>query len=146
MLAELNKGRTVAEIAEKKEASRKWNVKSRKVTESAGKKVKKLLKKSNSTVDNSTRSMAVKLGISHSTVSRILKKENIRALKHVKTTHNTETKMAKRTRVAGEILEMYVNGMKSSRIFWSDETQVDADTCARFNPQNERLYFSGQKE
>ena len=146
MLAELNKGRAAAEIAEKKEASRKWNVKSRKVAKSAGKKVKKLLKKSNSTVDNSTRSMAAKLGVSHSTASRILKKENVRALKHVKTTHNAETKMAKRTRVAGEILERYGNGMKSSRIFWPDETQVDADTCARFNSQNERLYFSGGKK
>ena len=31
--------------------------------------------------------------------------------------------------------------MRTRRIFWSDETWVDRDTCRRFNPQNDRVYF-----
>ena len=31
--------------------------------------------------------------------------------------------------------------MRTKRIFWSGETCVDRDTCRRFNPQNDRMYF-----
>ena len=117
------------------------------MAESAGKKAGWLLKKSDSAAGNSTRSwLPSTVDICHSSASRILKKENVRALEHVQTTRSTETKMAKRTRVAGEILEMFGNGTQSSRTFWSDETQVGADTCARFSPQNEMLYFFGERK
>ena len=31
--------------------------------------------------------------------------------------------------------------MRTKRIFWSGETCVDRDTCRRFTPQNDRMYF-----
>ena len=30
--------------------------------------------------------------------------------------------------------------MRAKSIFWSDETWVDENTCARYNPQNDRKY------
>ena len=32
--------------------------------------------------------------------------------------------------------------MQTRETYWSDATWVDRDTCARFNPQNERKYYS----
>ena len=60
----------------------------------------------------------------------------------MRTCRNGETKRAKRARIADEILGLYSSGMRTKRVLWSDETWVDRDTCARFNPQNERKYYS----
>ena len=59
----------------------------------------------------------------------------------MKTTRDAEAKRAGRWRLAGEILQLYAGGMRTKRIFCSDETWVDRDTCRRFNPQNDRAYF-----
>ena len=90
--------------------------------------------------------MAAKLGISRGIAIRILKTENVRARKHVTTPRDTGAKMAKRTHVVGDILEMYGDGMTPSKAFRSGETQVGADACARYNPRGERPYSSGGKE
>ena len=65
----------------------------------------------------------------------------MRPLKHVKTTVSTVAKKKKRANKAVEILGMYADGMRTNQIFWSDETWVDQDSCARYNPQNDRMYF-----
>ena len=36
---------------------------------------------------------------------------------------------------------MYAEGMMTKRAFWADETWVDEDTCAWYNPQNDREYY-----
>ena len=37
--------------------------------------------------------------------------------------------------------------MRTKRIFWSEETWLDRDTCRRLNPQNDRMYSpKGTKE
>ena len=38
--------------------------------------------------------------------------------------------------------------MRAKGIFWSDETWVDENTCARYNPQNDRMNYhkSTQKD
>ena len=85
--------------------------------------------------------MAELLNVSQSSVGRITRKVCSKPFKMVKTTHDTETKRRKRERIAGEVLQMYAGGMRSKRIFWSDETWVDKDTCKRWNPQNDRRYY-----
>ena len=39
-------------------------------------------------------------------------------------------------------------GVRTKIIFWSDETCVDENTCARYNPKNDRKYYhkSTQKD
>ena len=112
VLAQLKKGKTVAEIASAKQESRKWST-GRKRTAATAKRAKKLLAKDNSTCQNSQRQMAAKLGVSHSTVSRVLKDVGVRPLKHVRVVHNTETKRAKRVRIANDILAAHTAGMKT---------------------------------
>ena len=60
------------------------------------KKVKEMLEKDNSTAANSQRLVARRLGCSHFAINRILKKLKLRPLKHATTTHNADSKMAKR--------------------------------------------------
>ena len=36
---------------------------------------------------------------------------------------------------------MSAEGMRTKRAFWSDDTWVDENTCARKNPQRDRKYY-----
>ena len=140
VLAMLKEGKSPEDIYAGMQSSRQWSS-GKKMNQENAKKVKKMLKSDNSTATNSQRLMAAKLGCSQFTVNRIVKKIGLRPLKHVKTTHNSETKKAKRERIAREIVSMYADGMRTKRVFCADETWVDENTCARYNPQNDRKYY-----
>ena len=142
ILKELRAGKSAGDIFQQKGESRKWSDSKKKVSDANAKKVKKFLKKDKSAMTNSTRLLAAKVGVGRTTVQTIIsKKLQMRPLKHVKVTHNTAAQRSKRKKLAQSILEMYRGGMRTYRIFWSDETWVDQDSRARYNPQNERLYF-----
>ena len=61
-------------------------------------------------------------------------------MRHVKQVRNSATKMVNRQRLAGELVALYEGGMRAKSIFWSDETWVDENKCARRNPKNDRKY------
>ena len=61
--------------------------------------------------------MVAKLRASHSCVNRILERESIHLLRHVKATRDGGAKMGKGFRVTGEILEMRGKGIRSGGIF-----------------------------
>ena len=56
-------------------------------------------------------------GISETAVGRILKNVGISTFNIVKTTRDTETKRARRGRLAGEIHRLYAGGVRTKRIF-----------------------------
>ena len=116
VLSQLKNGATSKDIAQSKAESRKW-AKNRKTGTKNAKKVKKLLSKDNRSSVHSQRKMAEILGIGKTTVGRILKNAGISALKHVETTRDAGTKRAKRRRLAREILQLYADGMQTTRIF-----------------------------
>ena len=104
-------------------------------------KAKKMLKSDNGAAANSQRLMAAKLGRSQFAANRFAKKIGPRPLKHVKTTHNSETKRAKRDRIAREIASTDAEGVRAKRAFWFDETCVDENARAWYNPQNGRELY-----
>ena len=137
----LKEGKTANEIAHGKQESRKWSKSTVRNAKNL-KMVKKTLRKDNSRSQNSQRSLANKLGISQPSINRIISDLDLRPLKLVRTTQNNGTQQKKRVRIANQILNMYSEGMKVKKIFWSDETWVDKDSAHRFSAQNERKYFS----
>ena len=141
VIADLKKGASADQVATAFQETRKWS-KGKAVTDANVAKVKAMLGKNNSTLKNSTRLMAAKLKISHTAVATIVKKKlKYRPLKHVKTTSNSAAIKAKREKIAGEIVKMHQGGVRAKQIYFSDETWADQDSRARFNPQNERMYF-----
>ena len=137
VLKQLKKGKPAGEISAAKEKSRKWAPSAKQSGDR-----KKLLAKNNATSVNSLRLVADKIGAPKSTARRIIRDHlRMRPLKHVKTTVSTVAKKKKRVNKAAEILGVYADGMRTNQIFWSDETWVDQDSCARYNPQNDRMYF-----
>ena len=40
----------------------------------------------------------------------------------------------------GGLIDMFVNGMRTKSIYWSDGTSAGGYTCARFYSQNDRKY------
>ena len=141
VLTLLKEGKLSTRIDSASKSPRTWPDSKKKITQKSIKKVKKMIKKDNSAASVSNRLLADKIGRSRETARKITKACNVRPLKHVKQTHNSETKMAKRKKLSGELLDMYKEGMRTKRIFWSDETWVDENTCARYNPQNDRKYY-----
>ena len=137
----LKQGKAPAEIDSRLKESRAWGDAKRTVDRANIKKVKKMIQKDNSAANVSNRLLASKLGCSRESARKITKSCKVRPLKHVKQPHNCAAKMAKRKKIAAELLDMYKEGMRTKRVFWSDETWVDENTCARYNPQNDRKYY-----
>ena len=66
---------------------------------------------------------------------------HLSAIGAAKTTRNSETKKAKRERIARETASMYAEGVRAKRAFRPDETRVDGNARARYNPQNDRKHY-----
>ena len=101
----------------------------------------KLLGDNKSAPENSRRLMAPKLKVGVSAANRIPKNMGKEPLKHLKTTTNAVAKKQKREKVAQQIAGTYDSGVRAREIFFPDETWAGQESCARFNPQNERINF-----
>ena len=96
VLGSLKDGKTAEEICAGMGDSRKWSSSKKTVTPQGIKKVKKMLKEDNSAKNVSGRLVAQKLGCGRTSAQKVIKETNYRPLKHVATSHKSETKRAKR--------------------------------------------------